>query len=179
MYTNVMIRALFFIALFAPNWAFAQATSLDDVPIAWGEKDNRHTTVCAKRWHAISIRDIRTRSVDMGEGANQQIQDESKAVISGKADCFTAQITYWPVPHADAILDARTWVQVLEKDGPVSCFGGHRCRWTVQIQNFVEAKIILDGQQVPETVYVATPRPAQPARVGGPAPADVKALKPE
>ena len=179
MYTGIMIRAIFFIILFAPTWVFAQATSLDDVAIAWGEKDNRHTTVCAKRWHAITIRDIRTRSVDMGESANQQIQNESKAVIGGKADCFTAQITYWPVPHADAILDARTWVQVLEKDGPVSCFGGQRCRWTVQIQNFVEAKIILDGQHVPETVYVATPRPVQPARIGGPEPAKVPTSKPE
>ena len=166
-----MIRALALMILFAPTWVFAQATSLDDVAaIAWGEQDNRHTTVCAKRWHAIVIRDVRTKSVDMGQGAAQQIQNESKAVISGKADCFTAQITYWPVLHADSILDARTWVQVLDKNGPVACFNGKRCRWTVQIQNFVEAKIILNGKEVTETVYVATPRPVQPARIGNPAP---------
>lgn len=170
MYTSYMIRVLILITLSMPTWAFAQATSLDDVAIAWGEQDNRHTTVCAKRWHAITIRDIRTLSVDKGEGAAEQIQNESKAIINGKADCFTAQIIYWPVPHADVILDARTWVQILEKDGPVACFNDRRCRWTVQIQNFVEAKIILDGKQVPETVYVATPRPVQPARIGEPAP---------
>ena len=171
MYTAPMIRALALMILFAPTWVFAQATSLDDVAaIAWGEQDNRHTTVCAKRWHAIVIRDVRTKSVDMGQGAAQQIQNESKAVISGKADCFTAQITYWPVLHADSILDARTWVQVLDKNGPVACFNGKRCRWTVQIQNFVEAKIILNGKEVTETVYVATPRPVQPARIGNPAP---------
>lgn len=163
-----MIRVLALITLFMPTWAFGQATSLDDVAIAWGEQDNRHTTVCAKRWHAIAIRDIRTLSVDKGEGAAKQIQDESKAVISGKADCFTAQIIYWPVPHADVILDARTWVQILDKDGPVACFNDKRCRWAVQIQSFVEAKIILNGKQVPETVYVATPRPVQPARIEAP-----------
>lgn len=170
MYTGHMIRALILIAFFAPTWAYAQATSLDDVPIAWGEQDNRHTTVCAKRWHAITIRDIRTRSVDLGEGASEQIRKESKAIFSGQADCFTAQVVYWPVPHADVILDARTWVQVLDRTGPVPCFDGKRCRWTVQIQNFVEAKIVLDGQQEASTVYVATPRPVQPARTGGPEP---------
>lgn len=170
MYTGHMIRILIILFALSPAAALAQATSLDDVPIAWGEQDNRHTTVCAKRWHAIAIRDVRTTSVDMGEGAAQQIQNESKAVISGKADCFTAQILYWPVVHADVILDARTWVQVLDKDGPVACFNGKRCRWTVQIQNFVEAKIVLNGEEVSETVYVATPRHVQPARIGNPAP---------
>lgn len=170
MYTSDMIRMLIILFALSPAAALAQATSLDDVPIAWGEQDNRHTTVCAKRWHAIVIRDIRTKSVDMGQSAAQQIENESKAVISGKADCFTAQIIYWPVLHADSILDARTWVQVLEKNGPVACFNGKRCRWTVQIQNFVEAKIILNGKEVSETVYVATPRPVQPARIGNPAP---------
>lgn len=167
-----MIRVLALIAIFvlSPASVHAQATSLDDVPIAWGEQDDRHTTVCAKRWHAITIRDIRTRSVDLGEGAAEQIRKESKAIISGDADCFTAQIIYWPVPHADVILDARTWVQVLDRWGPVPCFSGKRCRWTVQIQNFVEARIILNGQQEPATVYVATPRPVQPARTGGPEP---------
>ena len=168
MYTASMIRFIALLIPFVPTWALAQATSLDDVPIAWGEQDNRHTTVCAKRWHAITIRDIRTRSVDQGESAATQIQKESKAVISGKADCFTAQIIYWPVVHADVILDARTWVQVLDKTGPVSCFDNKRCRWTVQIQNFVEAKIILNGQEVPESVYVATPRAVQPARIAAP-----------
>lgn len=179
MYTGYMIRLLVILLALSPGAAFAQATSLDDVPIAWGEQDNRHTTVCAKRWHAIAIRDIRTRSVDMGEGAAKQIQSESKAVINGKADCFTAQIIYWPVPHADVILDARTWVQVLDKDGPVSCFNSKRCRWTVQIQNFVEAKVILNGEEITETVYVATPRIVQPARIGEPAPPETSIEKPK
>lgn len=184
MYTACMIRALTLIGilLLSPTSARAQATSLDDVPIAWGEQDERHTTVCAKRWHAITIRDIRTRSVDLGEGAADQIQKESTAIIRGDADCFTAQIIYWPVPHADVILDARTWVQVLDRSGPVPCFNGNRCRWTVQIQNFVEARIVLNGEQEPATVYVATPRLVQPARTGGPEPMasdqDVKTAKP-
>lgn len=167
-----MIRTLVILFALSPAVVLAQATSLDDVAITWGERDNRHTTVCAKRWHAIAIRDIRTRSVDMGEGAAKQIQNESKAVISGMADCFTAQVIYWPVPHADVILDARTWVQVLEKNGPVACFNNKRCRWTVQVQSFVEAKIILNGEEVPETAYVATPRPVQPARIAEPEPID-------
>lgn len=174
MYTAGMIRIFVILILLSPALALAQATSLDDVPIAWGEQDDRHTTVCAKRWHAITIRDIRTRSIDLGEGAADQIQKESKAVINGDADCFTAQVIYWPVLHADVILGARTWVQVLERAGPVPCFNGKRCRWTVQIQNFVEAKIILDGQQEAETVYVATPRPVQPARTGRPEPMPAK-----
>jgi len=145
----------------------AQATSLDDTPIAWGEADERHTTVCAKRWHAIRIRDIRTRAVDMGLGAEAQVEQESRAVFNGGADCFTGQLVYRPVQHADVILGARTWVQVIERDGPVACFDGLRCRWTIQNQNFVEATIEIDGKAHPETVYVATPRPVQPARIVG------------
>jgi len=159
-------------ALFWAAEAFAQATSLDEVPIAWGEADERHTTVCAKRWHAIRIRDIRTRAVDMGLGAEAQIEQESRAIFNGGADCYTGQLVYRPVQHADVILGARTWVQVIERDGPVACFDGLRCRWTVQIQNFVEAKITIDGKTHEETVYVATPRPVQPARINGPAPVE-------
>lgn len=147
----------------------AQATSLDDVPIAWGETDERHTTVCAKRWHAIRIRDIRTRTVDEGLGADAQIEQESRAIFNGGADCHTGQVVYTPVPHADVILGARTWVQVVERDGAVACFDGLRCRWTIQSQNFVEARVEIDGEAHPDTVYVATPRPVQPARVIDPA----------
>lgn len=169
-----LIAAL--VLLLSPAAALAQATSLDEMPIAWGERDERHTTVCAKRWHAIAIRDIRARTVDMGLGADEQVKQESKAIFAGKADCFTAQVVYTPVEHADVILNARTWVQLVERDGPVACFDGLRCRWTIQNQNFVEAKIEIDGKAHPETVYVATPRPVQPARiVGGDA---VKAEKP-
>ncbi|MBO6519278.1 MAG: hypothetical protein JJ900_00195 [Rhodospirillales bacterium] len=150
--------------------ARAQATSLDDVPIAWGEADERHTTVCAKRWHAIRIRDIRTRAVDQGLGADAQIEQESRAIFNGGADCYTGQIVYRPVAHADVILGARTWVQVVERDGAVPCFNGLRCRWTIQSQSFVEAKVEIDGKAHPATVYVATPRPVQPARVDGPPP---------
>lgn len=160
-----------FIVIVVPTQqAHAQATSLDDVPIAWGEADERHTTVCAKRWHAIRIRDIRTRAVDMGLGAEAQIEMESRAIFNGGADCHTGQIVYTPVQHADVILGARTWVQQVERDGPVACFDGLRCRWMVQVQNFVEAKVVVDGKPYPETVYVATPRPVQPARIIDPAP---------
>ena len=146
--------------------AGAQATSLDNVPIAWGEVDERHTTVCSKRWHAIKIRDIRTRAVDMGLGAEEQVQRESRAVFAGEADCFTGQLIYQPVAHGDIILNARTWFQMVDKDGPVACFKGLRCRWVVQTQSFVEAQIELDGIEHADIVYVATPRPVQPARVG-------------
>ncbi len=156
--------------LLLPAAAWAQATSLDVAPIAWGEADERHTTVCAKRWHAIKIRDIRTAAVDAGLGADAQIQRESRAVFSGEADCFTGQVTYRPVAHADAILGARTWVQIIERDGPVPCFDGKRCRWDIQVQNFIEAEITVDGRPLDGVVYVATPRPVQPARVGGPKP---------
>lgn len=154
----------------AATGAHAQATSLDDVPIAWGEADERHTTVCSKRWHAIKIRDIRTHAVDLGMGAEEQVQLESKAVFSGQADCFTGQLIYRPVAHGDIILGARTWVQVVDKDGPVACFGKLYCRWTIQTQNFVEAQIELDGIKHADIVYVATPRPVQPARIGAPPP---------
>lgn len=150
----------------------AQATSLDDAPIAWGETDERHTTVCAKRWHAIRIRDIRTRAVDEGLGADAQIEQESRAIFNGGADCHTGQVVYTPVPHADVILGARTWVQVVERDGAVACFEGLRCRWTIQSQSFVEARVVIDGRTVPETVYVATPRPVQPARIVESAPGE-------
>lgn len=146
--------------------ADAQATSLDDVPIAWGEADERHTTVYSKRWHAIKIRDIRTRAVDLGLGAEEQVQSESRAVFAGEADCFTGQLIYRPVAHGDVILGARTWVQVVDKDGPVACFEELRCRWIIQTQSFVESQIELDGVQHADIVYVATPRPVQPARVG-------------
>lgn len=146
--------------------ADAQATSLDNVPIAWGEADERHTTVCSKRWHAIKIRDIRTRAVDQGLSAEEQVQRESRAVFAGDADCFTGQLIYRPVAHGDVILDARTWVQVVDKDGPVACFENLRCRWIIQTQSFVEAQIELDGVPHADIVYVATPRPVQPARVG-------------
>jgi len=153
------------IVLMSPNVVRAQAMSMDDAPIAWGERDERHTTVCAKRWHAIVIRDIRTRAVDMGLGADEQVKQESKAIFAGKADCFTAQIAYTPVEHADVILNARTWVQLVERDGPVACFDGLRCRWTIQDQQFVESRIVIDGKAHPDTVYVATPRHVQPARI--------------
>ena len=72
------MRTLFVLAalivLMSPNVVRAQAMSMDDAPIAWGERDERHTTVCAKRWHAIVIRDIRTRAVDMGLGADEQVK---------------------------------------------------------------------------------------------------------
>ena len=155
--------------LFWPADVRAQATSLDDVPIAWGEADERHTTVCAKRWHAIRIRDIRTRAVEMGLGAEAQVEQESRAIFNGGADCFTGQLVYRPVQHADVILGARTWVQIVERDGPVACFDGLKCRWDIQVQNFVEAKVVVDGKAHPETVYVATPRPVQPARIVKPA----------
>lgn len=160
--------------LFATAEVRAQATSLDEAPIAWGETDERHTTVCAKRWHAIRIRDIRTRTVDEGLGADAQVEQESRAIFNGGADCYTGQIIYTPVQHADVILGARTWVQVIERDGPVPCFDGLRCRWTIQNQSFVEAKIEIDGKKVPETVYVATPRPVQPARILETEPGTVK-----
>lgn len=147
--------------------AGAQATSLDETPIAWGEADERYTTVCAKRWHAIRIRDIRSGAVDQGLGADAQVEQESRAIFNGGADCFTGQVVYTPVKHADVILDARTWVQVVERDGPVPCFDSLKCRWKVQIQNFVEAHIELDGKPYPDVVYVATPRPVQPARIDG------------
>lgn len=148
----------------------AQATSLDETPIAWGETDARHTTVCAKRWHAIRIRDIRTRAIDQGLGAEAQIEQESRAIFNGGADCFTAQVIYRPVKHADVILGARTWVQIVDRDGPVDCFDGRKCRWSVQIQNFVESTIELEGKAYPDVVYVATPRPVQPARIVDEAP---------
>lgn len=157
---------LMVIGLIVTGEVSAQATSFDSTPIAWGERDDRHTTVCAKRWHAIKIRDVRTKSVNQGLGAEQQIKLESQAIFSGEADCFTGQIVYQPVKHADVILDALTWVQVIDKDGPVICFDNQRCRWTIQSQHFVEAKVSIDGKAVPETVYVATPRPVQPARAG-------------
>lgn len=155
------------LAVLAALPARAQSTSVDSQPIAWGERDSRHTTVCSKRWHAIRIRDIRTDAVDRGLGADAQIKNESKAVFSGDADCYTGQVVYMPVPHADVILDALTWIQVPARDGPVACFGGQRCRWMIQSQSFVEARVEIDGVAHPETVYVATPRPVQPARVGG------------
>lgn len=143
---------------------------MDNVPIAWGEQDERNATVCAKRWHAIKLRDIRTRAVDLGLGAEAQVEMESKAVFAGAADCFTGQVTYRPVPHADVILGARTWVQLPERDGPVACFGDKRCRWAIQEQSFVEAEVEIDGKRLPDTAYVATPRPVQPARLGAPPP---------
>lgn len=133
-YTPVMNRFAFLIVLacIVPSAEVrAQATSLDEAPIAWGEADERHTTVCAKRWHAIRIRDIRTRAVDMGLGAEAQVEQESRAIFNGGADCFTGQLIYRPVEHADVILGARTWVQVVERDGPVPCFDGLRCRWAI------------------------------------------------
>ncbi len=180
-YTPPMVRfaALLMVSiLLLPADVRAQATSLDEAPIAWGEADERHTTVCAKRWHAIRIRDIRTRAVDMGLGAEAQVEQESRAIFNGGADCFTGQLIYRPVEHADVILGARTWVQVVERDGPVPCFDGLRCRWTIQSQSFVEAKITIDGKMHPETVYVATPRPVQPARISGPPPLAVDDPKP-
>ena len=83
MYHSQMIRTFIMISLLLPSAAFAQATSIDNVPIAWGEADERYTMVCAKRWHAIKIRDIRTDAVDRGLGAEKQIELESKAVFSG------------------------------------------------------------------------------------------------
>ena len=168
-----MFRALAIAVILAgasATEARAQATSLDGIPIAWGESDDRHTTVCAKRWHAIRLRGIRTDAVNRGLGADEQVKLESKAIFSGDADCFTGQVVYRPVAHADVILDALTWVQLPERGGPVPCFKGLQCRWTVQSQSFVEAKIVLDGIAYPETVYVATPRPVQPARIGSPEP---------
>ncbi|MEX0693484.1 MAG: hypothetical protein WD075_03470 [Rhodospirillales bacterium] len=163
--------AALFIAVLVPGLAVrdagAQATSLDETPIAWGEADERHTTVCAKRWHAIRIRDIRSAAVDQGLGAEAQVEQESRAIFNGGADCFTGQVVYTPLQHADVILGARTWVQVVERDGPVPCFDGLSCRWTIQTQNFVEARIELDGKPYPDVVYVATPRPVQPARIDG------------
>lgn len=163
-----MLRFLLIIGLLfgLATHVYAQATSLDNVPIAWGEADERHTTVCSKRWHAIKIRDIRTRAVDLGLGADEQVRRESKAVFAGEADCFTGQLIYRPVAHGDIILGARTWVQVVDKDGPVACFENLRCRWIIQDQSFVEAQIELDGVKHADIVYVATPRPVQPARVG-------------
>ena len=58
---------------------------------------------------------------------------------------------------------------LVERDGPVACFDGLKCRWDIQVQNFVEAKVVVDGKAHPETVYVATPRPVQPARIVKPA----------
>lgn len=150
------------------GYARAQATSFDAAPITWGETDVRYTTVCAKRWHAIRIRDTRTRAVNMGLGAEDQIREESRAVFSGAADCVTAQIVYRPLAHADVILDALTWVQMPTRDGPVPCFKDQRCRWMIQSQNFVEAEVEIDGVAHPGAVYVATPRPVQPARIGAP-----------
>lgn len=171
MYPLWMIRFAILVGVFfVPAVAYAQATSIDATPIAWGEADTRHTTVCAKRWHAIKIRDVRTAAVDAGLGADAQIERESQAVFSGAADCFTGEVTYRPVAHADAILGARTWVQVIARDGPIPCFGGKRCRWDIQEQNFVEAAVEVDGRALDGVVYVATPRPVQPARIGGPKP---------
>ena len=171
MYARPMIRFVVLAGiLLTPFAASAQATSIDATPIAWGEADTRHTTVCAKRWHAIKIRDVRTAAVDAGLGADEQIKRESQAVFSGEADCFTGEVTYRPVAHADAILDARTWVQVIARDGPIPCFNGKRCRWDIQMQNFIEAAVEVDGRALDGVVYVATPRPVQPARVGGPKP---------
>ncbi len=171
MYPLAMIRfAALCVMMFGPAAAWAQSTSLDTAPIAWGETDTRHTTVCAKRWHAIKIRDVRTAAVDAGLGADAQIERESQAMFSGAADCFTGQVSYRPVVHADAILGARTWVQVIERDGPIPCFDGKRCRWDIQVQNFVEAEVEVNGRSLSGVVYVATPRPVQPARVGGPKP---------
>ncbi len=163
-----MLRFALLILLtqFVPGAAQAQATSFDSSPIAWGERDERHTTICAKRWHAIKIRNVRTNAVNQGMGAEQQIELESQLIFSGDADCFTGQIVYQPVKHADVILDALTWVQMPDSDGPVTCFKNQRCRWMIQTQHFVEAKVEIDGKAVPETVYVATPRPVQPARAG-------------
>lgn len=158
------------IVLFSPNGARAQATSLDEAAIAWGETDERHTTVCAKRWHAIKLRDIRTDAIERGLGADDQVRLESQAIFRGEADCLTGQVIYTPVEHADVILNAMTWVQVVERNGPMPCFNGLRCRWTVQPQHFVEARVSIDGTPVPGTAYVATPRPVQPARIGGPPP---------
>ncbi len=172
-----MIRTFIMISFLLPSAAFAQATSLDNVPIAWGEADERHTTVCAKRWHAIKIRDIRTNAVDLGFGAEKQIETESKAVFSGEADCITAQVIYRPVVHADVILGARTWVQTIERGGPVACFDGKRCRWTLQDQSFVEANVEIDGKTHAGVAYVATPRPVQPARIGEPAPSSAMSDK--
>lgn len=173
-YTPPMNRfapLLIFAAVMLPTSnVHAQATSLDETPIAWGEADERHTTVCAKRWHAIRIRDIRARTVDEGLGAEAQIEQESRAIFNGGADCFTGQLVYRPVEHADVILGARTWVQVVERDGPVACFDNLKCRWTIQMQHFVEAKVTIDGAAHAETVYVATPRPVQPARIINAAP---------
>lgn len=152
------------ISVFAMK-AEAQATSLDETPIAWGEADERHTTVCDKRWHAIRIRDIRTMAIDQGLGAEAQVEQESRAIFNGGADCFTAQVIYWPLKHADVVLGARTWVQVVDRDGPVTCFKTLKCRWIVQNQNFVESTIELEGKAYPDVVYVATPRPVQPARI--------------
>ncbi len=148
----------------------AMAESLDETPIAWGETDERETTVCAKRWHALKIRDIRTGAVWTGKGAEEQVKLETQAVLEGAADCVTVRVRYTPVEHADVILGAETWVQVPSPEGPVPCRGGQRCRWVVQTQVFVESAVEIDGQKNPGTVYVATPRQVQPARLGGPAP---------
>jgi hypothetical protein len=169
MYHSQMIRTFIMISLLLPSAAFAQATSIDNVPIAWDEADERYTTVCAKRWHAIKIRDIRTDAVDRGLGAEKQIELESKAVFSGEADCITARVVYRPVVHADVILGARTWVQTIERNGPVACFDGKHCRWALQDQSFVEAHIEIDETHA-GVAYVATPRLVQPARIGEPAP---------
>lgn len=150
----------------------AVAGALDETPIAWGETDERETTVCAKRWHALKLRDIRTRAIEEGAGAEEQVRLETQAVLKGTVDCLTAKVTYRPVLHADVILGAETWVQLVSPDGPVPCRGGLRCRWAVQSQNFVEAEVEIDGRKNPETVYVATPRPVQPGRIGGPPPMD-------
>ena len=56
-------------------------------------------------------------------------------------------------------------MQLVERDGPVACFDGLRCRWTIQNQQFVESRIVIDGKAHPDTVYVATPRHVQPARI--------------
>ena len=148
--------------------ARAQSVGADGLPIAWGESERRHTTVCAKRWHAVRIRDVRTDAVHRGLGADKQIELESRAVLTGEADCVTGDVIYAPVTPPDVILGAETWVQIPEPDGPVPCFDGRRCRWGIQMQSFVEAEVTIDGQKHEGTAYVATPRVVQPARLGRP-----------
>ncbi len=147
-------------------FAAASANALE--PIVWGETEVRYTTVCEKRWHALKIRDSRTLSADMGEGAEQQIQRETRLLFNGEAQCRTGEVGYAPASHPDIIEGAKTWVQIIDPAGPVACFGGKRCRWEIQTLHFVESHVTFDGVAYPQTAYVATPRPVQAARIKAP-----------
>lgn len=139
-------------------------------PLHWGETAEGYATVCLERWHAVLLKKLRNASIDAGEGAMAQIAKEKQALFQGKAWCFTDRVRFTPVDHPDVIDGVRTWVQVPDAKGPVDCppaIGPGRCRWTIQTQHFVEAKVAHAGVPADAVVYVSTPRPIVP-------PADAK-----